>query len=374
MDSHSLLDLLALLFAKVLVLGFVTFGLVLELLEVVGGVLLDELEVRPRRVLEPDVSISHVRLTEDLLVVGVRVLHAGTGASLDREDMLRFEFVVLLRYRLHHDFLDLSGFCPSCLQLFFSGKIVVLRSCFSLDLLLFLGFVLLRSVGALPVLIFPSLVFLVVGKLLFVQQDGLRVLVQLDEWRVQHLLLQQHQLSVRLDLKDHVLWLEIRMNDITDAMKVVESHQALSGDLSHDWHGYTLISEALDEGQEVAAEHLEGHDRVASVHAMMEELIEHLEVVRVRPRNLKHLVLFVLADRIDPCLGLIVAGDIEQDFFLLQSALRVLVCTLLDLQSVKLFVLELQGEPNGGKVAPAELFKDDVLVVENFTSRKNKQK
>lgn len=121
------------------------------------------------------------------------------------------------------------------------------------------------------------------------------------------------------------------MNDIADAMKVVESHQALSGDLSHDWHGNTLIIEALDEGQEVAAEHLEGHDRVAPMHAMMEELIEHLEVVRVRPCHLKHLVLFVLANRINPCLGLIFVSDLVEDFFLLQSALRVLVRTLLDL-------------------------------------------
>ena len=67
------------------------------------------------------------------------------------------------------------------------------------------------------------------------------------------------------------------------------------------------------------------------MHAMMEKLIEHLEVVRVRPCHLKHLALFVLADRINPCLGLIVAGDIEQDFFFLQRALSVLVCTLLDL-------------------------------------------
>ena len=62
-NSHSRLDLLALLFAKVPVLYFVTFGLVLQLLEVVGCVLLDKLLVRPRRMSERDVSIFHVRRT-----------------------------------------------------------------------------------------------------------------------------------------------------------------------------------------------------------------------------------------------------------------------------------------------------------------------
>ena len=119
MNSHSRLNLLALLFAEILILDFITFRFVPKLLEVVGGVLLDELEVRLRRVLEPDVSICHVRLSEDLSAVSVRVLHAGVGASLDREDVLRFEVFMLFSNRLHHDFLDLRGFRPSRLQLVF---------------------------------------------------------------------------------------------------------------------------------------------------------------------------------------------------------------------------------------------------------------
>ena len=119
MNSHSRLNLLALLFAEILILDFITFRFVPKLLEVVGGVLLDELEVRLRRVLEPDVSICHVRLSEDLSAVSVRVLHAGVGASLDREDVLRFEVFMLFSNRLHHDFLDLRGFRPSRLHLVF---------------------------------------------------------------------------------------------------------------------------------------------------------------------------------------------------------------------------------------------------------------
>ena len=62
-NSHSLLNLLALHSAEILILDFIPFSLVPEFLEVVGGVLLDELLVRPRRVLEPNVSISHVTLS-----------------------------------------------------------------------------------------------------------------------------------------------------------------------------------------------------------------------------------------------------------------------------------------------------------------------
>ena len=47
-----------------------------------------------------------------------------------------------------------------------------------------------------------------------------------------------------------------------------------------------------------------------------------------------------------------------------------MICTLLDLESVELLVLELEGEPHCREVAPAELAQNDVLVVEDLAIQK----
>ena len=104
---QSLLDLFALLATQVLILDIVASGLVLQGLEVVGGVLLHKLAVDVGRVLEPDMSVLHVLLAEDGRLVLVMVLHAALGAALDGEDVLRLELLLLLLNLLEHLRLDL---------------------------------------------------------------------------------------------------------------------------------------------------------------------------------------------------------------------------------------------------------------------------
>ena len=103
--------------------------------------------------------------------------------------------------------------------------------------------------------------------------------------------------------------------------------------------------------------------------AVVKELVEHHQVMRVRPANFEIGVFHVLAHRSFPQFALVVVCHIEKDFFFLHSTLCIFVCTLLDFKRVKLLVRQLECEPNRGEVSPAEFAEDDVLVVEDFTKK-----
>ena len=157
------------------------------------------------------------------------------------------------------------------------------------------------------------------------------------------------------------------MDDVADAVKVVESHQRLPGDLSHDGHGDTLEVEALDEGEQVPAKDLEGHDRVTTMHGVMEELIVHLKVMSVSAGHIEVRIPLVLSHRIDPLFIIVVARNVKEDLFLLHRALRVLGGTLLNLESIELLVLQLQGKPHSREVTPTKFLQDDILVINDLT-------
>ena len=72
--------------------------------------ILDKLEVLPCWVHKNEVCIAHVRLFQNLSAVLVRVMHAGFGSPIDRENVLSFEFLILFIDSLQHDFFDLLSF------------------------------------------------------------------------------------------------------------------------------------------------------------------------------------------------------------------------------------------------------------------------
>lgn len=182
-----MLNLFALLAAQKLILDIVARGLVLQRLEVVGGVLLHKLAVLVGRVLEPNVGVRHILLVKDRRLELVRVLHAALGAALNREHVLRLELLLFSLNRLEHLGLDLR-------RLRLQLRLLVLGlfwRCHGSHFLLFLrwslfhwSFLLLLidaifglfgtlslifgSLGGLLVLAL-ALVFLVVGELLLVE-------------------------------------------------------------------------------------------------------------------------------------------------------------------------------------------------------------
>ena len=80
-----------------------------------------------------------------------------------------------------------------------------------------------------------------------------------------------------------------------------------------------------------------------SVEARVEELVEHLQVVRVVPARFEARVLEVLAQESLPLGVLELGGHVVEDFFLLEGRLNVLLRTLLDLQRVQLLVREFKS-------------------------------
>lgn len=81
---------------------------------------------------------------------------------------------------------------------------------------------------------------------------------------------------VLLQRKNYVLGLQVRVDDFANAVQVVEPEQRLVANLAHDGYRHSAVVVLLDQTEQVLAEHLERHHRVAAVRAVMEELVEHL--------------------------------------------------------------------------------------------------
>ena len=106
---------------------------------------------------------------------------------------------------------------------------------------------------------------------------------------------------------------------------------------------------------------------MATVHGVMEELVKHLKVVRVGSSDFECVILHVFAHGCDPFGVLEVASHVIQDLLFFHGALSVLVRAFLNFESIQLFVLQLQGEPDSREVAPTKFTQNDVSIVNNLT-------
>lgn len=267
--------------------------------------------------------------------------------------MVLLEVFLLLLYQVLEGLLDLSSFGVAVrrlrwlLVLLVLLLVILVLVCLTLGVLIAIGITITGSSGQSSLLFLLSQFLLVVLRLAFAQQNRIIGLVVLDEGRVEDLSLEQLELGQALDLEDNIFRLQVRVNNLADAMQIVQAHQDLLCDLSDNGHWDTLIIEAFDQAEHVVSQHFECHDRVTSIHGMVHKLVEHLQVVRVGPRHFKLGILEVLAHGLNPLWPFVVVGYFKQDFFFFEGALGVLVCALLDLERIHLLVLELKGEPHG---------------------------
>lgn len=88
---------------------------------------------------------------------------------------------------------------------------------------------------------------------------------------------------------------------------------------------------------------------------MVEELVVHLQVVRVRAIDLQIGNSQVLANSYLPCFVLKVAGNVVEYLLLLHGAFSVLISAFLNFKSIQFLVLQLKCEPDDRKVPPAQL-------------------
>ena len=130
------------------------------------------------------------------------------------------------------------------------------------------------------------------------------------------------------------------MDDLTHAMHVVETNQALLSQLSHQRQRNTLVLVSLDDLKEVDAENFENHDEMLAIRSVMDERVQQLRAVRrlrdnaelVETRKQVRISLVVLADRNLPLFGLPVLGHLIEDVDFIVSSLNVMLRTLLHLQ------------------------------------------
>lgn len=181
-------------------------------------------------------------------------------------------------------------------------------------------------------------------------------------------MLKQHLEAVSLgEREDCVFRLQVSVDDATHAVHVVQSQQKLSCDVPHHWQRNASVVILLDERQQVLAEYLEGHDVMLAVQRVVEELVKHLQVVRVIPRGLQLRILVVLPQKLLPLRVFEVGSHVEQYFLFFVGRLGVLFSALLYLQGVELFVAELEGQPDSAEVTPAQFGEQYVLGIYYFS-------
>jgi hypothetical protein len=70
---------------------------------------------------------------------------------------------------------------------------------------------------------------------------------------------------------DHIFGLEIRMDDFANAMKIVQAHEYLLRNLSHQGQGDPLIVKALHDFEKVHTKNFEYHNEMHPVGPMVLE-------------------------------------------------------------------------------------------------------
>ena len=115
--------------------------------------------------------------------------------------------------------------------------------------------------------------------LFLVKDDLFLTFVKVNQVSGEDVLIHQVKLLSILETKGDVLQLDVSVNQLADAVHIVQTHQQLLSDLSHLWHGNTSVVVLLHEIQEVLTKDLKSHHEMFPVLPMMKEPIEHLEAV-----------------------------------------------------------------------------------------------
>lgn len=183
-----------------------------------------------------------------------------------------------------------------------------------------------------------AILLLLVLELLGVQNDRLVGLEEFDEGATEHVLVEVLELLLLGQREDDVLGLQVGVDYPADSVHVVEAEEELAGQAPHDRDGDAAVVVLLDQAEQVLPEHLHGHRVVLPVDRMVEELIKHLQVVRVVARCLELRVIEMLPQELGPLRVLEVLGNFIKNLFFLEGGIDVLLGTFLYLQGVELLI------------------------------------
>ena len=126
-----------------------------------------------------------------------------------------------------------------------------------------------------------------------------------------------------------VLWLEISVDDLADAVQVIETHQALLRHYADKRQRDALVVVPLNDFKQVDAKNLEDHHKVLTVRTMVQEAVEKLDAMAVVTCDifkLFGLLGVILFERVEPFWFHPVAGDLIKDFDLVKGGNEVVAC------------------------------------------------
>ena len=123
-----------------------------------------------------------------------------------------------------------------------------------------------------------------------------------------------------------VLGLEISVDDLADAVQVIEAHQALLRHYADKWQRDALVVVPLNDFKQVDAKNLEDHHKVLTVRTMVQEAVEKLDAMAVVTGDifkLFGLLGVILFERVEPFWFHPVAGDLIEDFNFIKGGNKV---------------------------------------------------
>lgn len=147
------------------------------------------------------------------------------------------------------------------------------------------------------------------------------------------------------NLDEDVLGLEVGVDDAALAVQVVQAEQDLLGNLLHEGDGDAAVVPALDQAQQVLAQHLEDHADVGAVGALVLEGVEEGD------------------DVLAPGVVGLGLDDLAEQLDLVDGGLGVVCRRAHDLERDVLLGGVVPRQPDGAEVAPAQLAHHRVLAV-----------
>lgn len=147
------------------------------------------------------------------------------------------------------------------------------------------------------------------------------------------------------NLDQDVLGLQVGMDDPAFPVHIIQTQQDLFCDLLDQRHGDAAMVPALNQTQEIFTQHLEDHADVDTIGTFVLEGIEQTD------------------DMFPTRVGRVGFDDAAQQFNLIDGGFGVMGGGAHDLEGNVLVGNGIAGQPDSGKVTPAQLANDDITTI-----------
>ena len=135
------------------------------------------------------------------------------------------------------------------------------------------------------------------------------------------------------------------MNDSTDSVEEVKTHQHLPGDLLNQIKRKPLVVVSLEHFKQINPQNLKHHTKMISIRPFIQERIQQVKHMRIIPIECS-LVGLVLVKRLDPFRVISFIGDFLENLDLVVGSLEIVGRAFHDFYGDVVTVLEVFCEPD----------------------------